>query len=234
MPRISMEFKDHLKAIGKGLAGLAQEGYKEAQKRTQAAKEEVQRRGGVGPTFEHLADKLADRVEETFSKLSNGADEAFKKGEDAYDAACNRVSNILHTDGVYDPKKAEALLNNAAETTRVYGVKAATTLLELAKFGTDKAKAFLDKSVPSAEDKIRYEGIGTEYRGLLLKTHYESCLAFHEQARKNIPSGVKVRDALLADIKAHAIADREELLKLYISEKPRTTPKVNAVKKYLA
>lgn len=220
-----MTFKDHLKTIGKGLAGLAEEGYEAAKKGAKEAREEVQRRGGVGKTFEQVVDGVARKAEEIASVASDKIDQWANGAERWVDNA----ENLLYTDGKYDPQKAKVLLNDAAETTRVYGVKAGKTLLDLAKSGVDLAKSGIDKYVPSEEDNKRYAGIGTAYQGILLRPHYEACLKFHEQARKDLPSGLKLRPSILADIKAHAVANTDELLGLYESM-PSSESKIDAVR----
>jgi hypothetical protein len=201
-----MVFTDHLKTIGKGLAGIARK---------------VEEKATDG-TLDRFAEGLANKVGEVFTVAADGIDRLY-----------NCIESSAFTDGKYDPEKAKVLLTNTAETTRVYGVKAAKTLLELARTGADKLQTKASDYIPSKEDMKRYEGIGSAYRGVLLKPNYEACLNYFDKARRRMPAGVKERNAILADIKANAVVDAQELLDIYLSQEIKPEAKIKALKTYL-
>jgi len=88
------------------------------------------------------------------------------------------------------------------------------------------------KFVPTREERETvYAGIGIEYRGILLRQNFESCLGFYEQAKKSLPGALRTRAQILADIRASASRDKKELISYYQAKGDADS--VRVVKNYL-
>lgn len=154
------------------------------------------------------------------------------------------IEDALCTDGKFDSEKAKRLLADNAEAVKNYGSKAARVLADFASDGTveirEITKDKFRKFVPTEEERARkYAGIGTAYTGVLFRQNYEECLAFHRTVNEKIPRGLKLKTAILSDIKANASSNVEELTESYVTALKanlnliETLDKFKAIQKYL-
>lgn len=226
-----MAFKDHLRTIGKGLAGLAEEGYEATKKKAQEAREEVERRGGYRETFGQLAEVVAAEAHKAGTKLADVFDSAYESGSKKVES----LRDSLVTDGKFDREKAIKVASNTLEVTRVYGKKAGESLAELAGKGKDIAEKAWNDLVPRDEEFAeggRYRGIGSLYNGALFRPHYEACLTFGKDAEAKIPKGLNVKGAILSDIKAYAAGNAAELMDVYVAQEKKPVAKIAALQRY--
>jgi len=203
---------DDKESVAGKVAGYLEAGVKKGQE----LHRNVQERGGYVLVTTHKIDDLADSL---YIRIQ-------------------RADKALFTNGEFDYEKALDVLGRGAESTAKYGTKAVKHLGHAAVIGKDKAKESFRNAFPSrTELETTYEGIGTEYSGLLFRKHFDDCLAFHAAAADKIPSQSKNKPHVLADIKASAAGDLDELVGYYterVMEKPELTTRMSTAMTYLA
>lgn len=253
------------KNIADRAKALGQKGRKKAVE-TAAAAEAMYRQKGlhgtVGRVLEEMADATVSGIEtivetgrglhakvqeqggyeaavrDRAGKLSASVDAAFDRLADRMQARYEAIERDFMTGGKYDPVKIKGA---AAQ----HGRKAAEYLEDMVRRQAAGLKAEYQgarSQFPARDElRMRYAGIGTLYDGVLFRQHYEECLAFEQAARSKLPSGLKTRDAILADIKASASGSADDLASWYAehpsrnpASKTRAMTKLEAVKAYLA
>jgi len=126
------------------------------------------------------------------------------------------MGNFFTEDGEFDYDKASQAVQQKASVVRDYGLKAYETLVEIASRGSEAVEREYHELFPTqAELEGRFKGIGAGYKFILLKAHYEDCLAFHEQMDSQIPEGTPHKREALEDIKISASADFSDLEEFY-------------------
>lgn len=189
--------------------------------------------------------KAIGGVERAVDELSNGWDYLRKEFGDEYTAMCtdlkqagitirrktqelcDYVDSNFYSDGEFDSEKARDALRNHGEAVRQYGAKFCRTLGELVEKGKDTVVADFKKYIPTEEDLN--SGIGTEYNWTLLRPHYQACMDFIADAGEKISHRSKYRDSILADIKASASANPQELKAYYANLLTRNDSRTNVV-----
>ncbi|MBI1969791.1 hypothetical protein HYS48_03800 [Candidatus Woesearchaeota archaeon] len=232
----SKSTRECLEQIAEGVGDLAEKGARQAgillekgkRKAYQVASElerEVREGDGVGGAARKVATSVARGAATVATTLYQSLAAGYKKFEETF-----------FTKGEFDEKKAKRALQDAAKATKQFGEETVKTLKELVQEGAQAVQQDYRTYVPTAEERrTRYAGIGTQYAGVPLRPRLEACLAFHEEARKRLPGGLKVRESMLKDIKASASANFGELVAFYVtrSNQKLATPKIEAAMNYL-
>jgi hypothetical protein len=171
----------------------------------------------------NLKDKLS-YGEKELDKYLNLAVDLGEKYTQKVKQAYSVMSNRLFPNGELDLEEVRKTLKNKQDAVRTYGLKAYKDLEQLVERGLNQAQNKIDEYLPAEEDfkpNGRYNGIGTEYEGILFKKHYESCLTFYKTAEEKLPARSKYRASVLADIKSSASENADELTNFYLTKARR-------------
>jgi hypothetical protein len=208
--KIEKDLANRTGVIG-GLATIVEDVYNEGRKFHESVKDQ----GGYGA----VANKYVERF----------AEATVKAHDTIYD-------KFAAEDGTLDTAKLKKEFKSVADVVKTYGIKAGNTMWDLAKQGAQTIKTEYRNMAPTKEElQGKYAGIGTMYRGVLFRPHYEATLKFYEEARQKLPNGLKKEDriGILDDIKATASGNTEELKRWYIENLSIGDSKMKIINKYL-
>jgi len=176
------------------------------------------REGGIGKTADLVEGVITQgkkvyhspQVQLRVKVIKDGLSALGEKGYDLYE----RLRDDISHEGVVDIQKVEELIKKGASATEKFGEKAVQSLNEMIEKGWAAVKTDYRSIIPSKEElKSKYAGIGTDYKGVLLRKNIEECLAFYQHAkkRKTMANHVKYREEILNYIKASASSNTTEL-----------------------
>ncbi|MBN2052074.1 hypothetical protein JW756_01085 [Candidatus Woesearchaeota archaeon] len=212
---------DELKGKAKGYIEKGKEAvYKKATEIGQKIETREGRIGKAADIVERTVEEgkriyYGQRVQAGLSAIKEGLSSLGEKGCTLYDKLKTEISK----EGVVDMQKLEGFLKKGAAATEEFGQKAVQTLTEMVEKGWSAVQADYDKIIPSKEElESKYAGIGTDYKGVLLRRNCEDCLIFYAEAKKKLPGSLKTREQILSNIKASASANMHELF-IYCNDK---------------
>ena len=143
----------------------------------------------------------------------------------------NSFVDTFSTQGNYDPNKVSHLLAHQACVAETFGVKAVAWLKEQAANTANAVQTDYRRIIPTQQElKTKYAGVGTQYEGILLRPHMDSCLAFHREAHGKLPQTDLGFD-VMEDIKPHACESADDLVRLYQAQDAQA--KLGCVQRYL-
>ena len=187
------------------------------------------RTGPVGKTvsgIENAVDNISDGMTQARTEVKEGAHalcvDVRKAGRaiaEKYRELYGSIDKTFFTEGEFDYDKAKAALNDQRKAIGQYGVKAYQSLCDLVERGKDAVVTDFRSYIPTEEEiRTKYAGIGTEYKGVLLREHYDSCLSFISDTENKLPKGTRYRAQILTDIRASASANPAELREFYTKQ----------------
>jgi hypothetical protein len=160
--------------------------------------------------------KTGSAVKKGLGALDQGVNNLAGSIRKYYDDCAEKIQQEFYTNGRIDDAKIEAFVQRQEQTFYEYGYKLVSKLKKAAIGTRGSIVESYRREIPSQSELAnRYAGIGSEYGGILTRSDYEGCLAFHAYAERSLPSGMRYRNQILADIKATASENLTELIENY-------------------
>lgn len=239
-----MSLKKHLSGIKGEAREIAEEGKKVVYGTVSIIEQKIENKEVIETILDYAGEVIKEGKEmhETIKKgggykaaakraskpIIDGTKDFLKDMEKRYED----FENQFFTDDKFDPKKAEDFLKDKARVACRFGKRAVDTLCKIVSEGFEAIKKDYRSLVPSKEEReTKYVGIGTAYKGVLLREDFDKCLDFHNKTRSKLPSGLKTRKKILNDIKVNAIGGKKDLVEFYKEKSDKERAKV--VKEYL-
>lgn len=173
--------------------------------------ERIKRDGGYTEKVDRAAEQYLNAIDRFADRLAAAANRHYVR-------VAEKLHQTFYTNGEVDSAKVEAFVKEQKNAVKEYGHKFVEKLKGAATTAHQSIVEDYRRNIPSAQElTTKYAGIGTAYSGILARSDYEGCLAFYGYAERTLPAGKMYRNHILADIKATASENLDELKSYYTS-----------------
>jgi len=171
--------------------------------------EGVQKQGGYGSLASKNVDRALNTVDNYMEKVGSAVESYLERVD-------STLQNRFYADGKVDEKKVEAFVNDQKTAIKEYGRKFVSKVTGALRDARAAIVEDYRRNIPTQQELTgKYAGVGTQYEGILTRNDYEGCLSFHNYAERTLPAGRAYRQQILADIKASASENLDELKTYY-------------------